>query len=275
VVAMEHTDLLDLGVEWGWPQISAGAFGTAFNLDNAGTWPWGVQIGYTPDQTFTDSLLMALNLLQQNSQAEMVANPQVLAQDGRLAELNVLTEEYFMLTPAITNNALLYAQTEMVTITSGTKLSITPRIGDNNDITLEMATEVSDSIPKAAGSELPLVTRRTSRNVVTVRDGGTVALAGLTENRSKKIDKRVPGLSNLPLVGGLFKNTDNSASSREIAVFVTAHLVPDGTTVRAGAARTPSPQPQAPLLGSGTQAPAPASRNFKDDIRASLNNMSR
>lgn len=271
VVAMERSDLLDLGVEWGWPQISAGVFGTAFNLDDAGTWPWGVQIGYTPDQTFTDSLLMALNLLQQNSQAEMVSNPQVLAQDGRLAELGVLTEEYFMLTPTITNNALFYSQTEMVTITSGTKLSITPRIGDNNDITLEMATEVSDSIPKAAGSDLPLVTRRTSRNVVTVRDGGTVALAGLTENRSKKIDKRVPGLHALPLVGGLFKNTDNSASTREIAVFVTARLVPDGTTVRAGSApRVPS-QPQPQPLGSGGQTATPGLS--RGDLEASLRNL--
>ncbi len=271
VVAMERSDLLDLGVEWGWPQISAGVFGTAFNLDDAGTWPWGVQIGYTPDQTFTDSLLMALNLLQQNSQAEMVSNPQVLAQDGRLAELGVLTEEYFMLTPTITNNALFYSQTEMVTITSGTKLSITPRIGDNNDITLEMATEVSDSIPKAAGSDLPLVTRRTSRNVVTVRDGGTVALAGLTENRSKKIDKRVPGLHALPLVGGLFKNTDNTSSTREIAVFVTARLVPDGTTVRAGSAPRVPPQPQPQPLGSGAQTATPGLS--RGDLEASLRNL--
>ena len=73
VVVMERNDLLNVGVEWGWPQISAGAFGTGFNLDNAGSWPWGIQMGYTPDGTFTDSLLMALNLLQQNGQANVVS----------------------------------------------------------------------------------------------------------------------------------------------------------------------------------------------------------
>lgn len=267
VVVMERNNLLNVGVEWGWPQISMGTFGTSFDLENGGgSWPWGVQIGYTPDQTFTNSLLMALNLLQQNGQADVVSNPQLLAQDGRLSELGVITEEYFLLTPQTTNNALFYTQTEMVTIESGTKLSITPRIGDNNDITLEMATEVSDSVPKGAGSDLPVVTRRTAKNVVTVRDGGTVALAGLTENRSKKTNKRVPGLSNLPLVGGLFKNTDNSTSSREIAVFVTAHLVPDGTTVRAGAA-----QPQPIPLG-----PAPVPTNFNNNsLRESVERLPR
>ncbi len=262
VVVMEKSNLLNVGVEWGWPQISMGAFGTSFDTGTGGSWPWGIQIGYTPDQTFTESLLMALNLLEQNNEATVVSNPQVLAQDGRLSELGVITEEYFLLTPQSDNNALFYTQAEMVTIESGTRLSITPRIGDNNDITLEMATEVSDSIPKAAGSDLPVVTRRTAKNVVTVKDGGTVALAGLTENRTKKTNKRVPGFSNLPLVGGLFKNNDDTGSSREIAVFVTAHLVPDGTTVRAGTSQ------QAPL--GSVPAPTPALVPFDDQIRASL-----
>lgn len=263
VVVMERNDLLNVGVEWGWPQISMGTFGTSFDTGTGGSWPWGVQIGYTPDQTFTESLLMALNLLQQNGQADVVSNPQLLAQDGRMSDLGVLTEEYFMLIPQTQNNTLFYTQAEMVKIESGTKLSILPRIGDNNDITLEMATEVSDSIPTGDGNQLPVVTRRTARNVVTVRDGGTVALAGLTENRSRKTDKRVPGLSNLPLVGGLFKNTDNSQTSREIAVFVTAHLVPDGTTVRASSRQM---QP----LGAGTPSAAPSNGNFDDDLRQSL-----
>lgn len=265
VVVMERNDLLNVGVEWGWPQISMGAFGTSFDTGTGGSWPWGIQMGYTPDQTFTESLLMALNLLQQNGQADVVSNPQVLAQDGRLSELGVITEEYFILTPQERAATMFYTQAEMVTIESGTKLSITPRIGDNNDITLEMATEVSDSVPKGAGSELPVVTRRTARNVVTVRDGGTVALAGLTENRSRKDDKRVPGLSNLPLLGGLFKNTDSAQTSKEIAVFVTAHLVPDGTTVRASS-RQMQPLP----LGTGTQAPTSTSGNFDDDLRQSI-----
>jgi len=263
VVVMERNDLLNVGVEWGWPQISMGTFGTSFDTDTGGSWPWGVQIGYTPDQTFTESLLMALNLLQQNGQADVVSNPQLLAQDGRMSDLGVLTEEYFMLIPQTQNNTLFYTQAEMVKIESGTKLSILPRIGDNNDITLEMATEVSDSIPNGDGNQLPVVTRRTARNVVTVRDGGTVALAGLTENRSRKTDKRVPGLSKLPLVGGLFKNTDNSQISREIAVFVTAHLVPDGTTVRASSRQM---QP----LGAGTQSAAPSNGNFDEDLRQSI-----
>ena len=235
VVAMERGDLLNLGVEWGWPKIQAGLFtdrtaDATTGLVNGG-WPWGVQIGYTPDKTFTDSLLMALNLLQENSQADIIANPKVVAQDGRQAEMRVIQEEWFMMQSS-QQNQFFYSNAQLQKIESGTVLTITPYIGDNNDIMLQMAVEVSDSIPKGRGSDLPIVTRRTARNAVTVKDGGTVAVGGLTENRSKTSEKRVPGLSSLPLVGKLlFTNKNNDKASREVAVFVTAHLVPEGTQV--------------------------------------------
>jgi type II secretory pathway component GspD/PulD (secretin) len=119
--------------------------------------------------------------------------------------------------------------TRLQKIESGTVLTITPYVGDNNDITLQMAVEVSDSVPQARGSNLPLVTRRTAKNAVTVKDGGTVAVAGLTENRSRTDEQKVPFLGDIPLIGGLFKNHNNDKSNREVAVFVTAHLVAEGT----------------------------------------------
>ncbi len=191
--------------------------------DFGGKMPWGISIGYTPDATFTNSLNLALNLLAQNDEATILANPQLLAQDGKKAEFNVITEEYYMLTAEQTGFA--YARSELEKIESGTKLTITPHIGDKNDITLELAIEVSDSIPRGRESELPVVTRRTSRNTVRIKDGGTVALAGLTENRTRTDKRRVPGLSKLPLIGNLFKNTNDERASREIAVFVTATII--------------------------------------------------
>jgi len=271
VVVMERSDLLDVGVEWGFPNISAGTFGTGFDLENAGAWPWGVQIGYTADQTFTESLLLALNLLQKNGQAEIVSNPQVLAQDGRVSELGVMTEEYYMLTPPSNSGYGYYSSTEMVKIESGTKLVITPKIGDNGYITLEIATEVSDSIPAAAATDLPVVTRRKARNVVTVQDGGTVALAGLTENRSRKVDSKVPGLSNLPLVGGLFKNKDHEGVTKEIAVFVTANLIPETGEMTVGAA--PATMPQG--VGVQPQRQASAGGDFQQGLRQSLESQPR
>ena len=231
IVVMSRGNLLNLGTEWGFPKISFGFFsgksqGVPGMVDFGGKMPWGLQIGYTPDAEFTNSLDIVLNLLAQNDEATILANPQVLAQDGKVAEITVMTEEYYMMTADITGS-YGYARSELEKVESGTKLTITPHIGDNNDITLELAVEVSDSIARGSESDLPVITRRTATNTVRIKDGGTVALAGLTENRTRTDKRRVPGLSKLPLIGGLFKNTRDESASREIAVFVTAHKIPE------------------------------------------------
>ena len=283
VVTMERGDLLNLGVEWSWPTIKAGTFtDSAGTTDTAGNtfvrsgWPYGMQIGYAPDRTFTNSLMMALNLLQENSQADIIANPKVVAQDGRQAEMRVIQEEWFMM-QANQTNQFFYQNAQLQKIESGTVLTITPYIGDNNDITLTMAVEVSDSIPKARGSDLPLVTRRTAKNSVTVRDGGTVAVGGLTENRSKTSEKRVPGLSSIPLIGKLlFTSKSNDKASREVAVFVTAHLVPASSQSQMASATNSEavevPAREQPVAGRGAGGATSDAGDgeFKEKLKASL-----
>ncbi len=281
IVVMERGDLLNLGVEWSWPRMQAGLFGADRygHGDNAvdfgGDWPWGVQMGYTPDGTFTNALELTLNLLAENGEATIMAKPQVLAQDGKQAQIRVVTEENYALVGAQTSQQFYYSMTEFKTIESGTTLTIVPHVGDANDITLQIAVEVSDSIPRGRGTDLPVVTRRTAQNSVTIQDGGTVALAGLSETRTRKSDKRVPGFSSLPLIGDLFKNTNKDNATREVAAFVTARIVPrsqqtfqfpesPASTRAPGSTQTPMMQTPESMMQT------PAAPAQKDDVRQSL-----
>lgn len=222
VVVLEHNDLLDLGVQWDFPRIRAGTF---TNDEQNGSWPWGIQIGYTPDKTFTNSLLLTLNLLAQNQEARIAANPQVMAQDGRPAELSVSTDEYFQ----ITNIGTTYTTAELEKIQTGTILKILPHIGDNSEVTLDMEIEVSDVIARGADG-LPIVNRRTSKSTVRLQDGGTAAIAGLVDTRSQLLHSEVPFAGTLPLIGRLFQNDTNTQSSKQVAVFVTASLLEKPTS---------------------------------------------
>ncbi len=76
VVSMEKGNLLNMGSQWSWPTIAAGTFTShGIGASTSGTttatttssWPYGVQIGYAPDQTFTNALMMQLNLLVENT----------------------------------------------------------------------------------------------------------------------------------------------------------------------------------------------------------------
>ena len=269
IVSMERGNLLNLGVEWGFPTARAGVFTDSFVKNNTtegqvttDAVPYGLQVGFSFDRTFTDSLTAALNLLKQNQQVDILSSPQVMGQDGKRSRIQVITEEYYVLTPPAVSAGLFYAQSQFETVKSGTTLEITPRIGDNNDITLELSVEVSDSVPRGQGTDLPVVTRRTAQNSVVIKDGGTVALAGLTENRSSSKEKKVPGLGDWPIIGPLFRNNERNKGTREIAVFVTAYLVPENGQVGG----------RSPEVAGGTtsQVGTPAQEAFRQQLRESV-----
>ncbi len=119
-------------------------------------------------------------MLTPNNEATIIASPQVLAQDGKEAEIKVTTEEYFQ----ITAEAGAFLRADLEKIETGTILRITPQVGPNGELTLDMNIEVSDVI--ARGEEnLPVVSRRTARSTIQIENGGTAAVAGLVDTRAQ------------------------------------------------------------------------------------------
>jgi hypothetical protein len=227
VIEIERGNLLNLGVAWSLPTIQARG------SDGGGDWTKAISIGHSADSTFTKSLLAALNLLAQANQAEIVSNPQVVTLDGRAARLQSIQQEWFLMSDS---SAASGSRSELQSTESGTILDITPRVGDSNEITLEVSIEVSNSVPqsqlanrpKGLPSDLPIITRRQAKNSVTVMNGGTVALAGLTSKQ------------------------DNQ-TTRTTAIFVTATLVPE-----VGQGIPSSPQLATPTLSVQEQTPSQA-----------------
>jgi len=259
IVVMEHEDLLELGIQWGWPQVKAGIFTSSDYHGGelaAPDWPWGLQIGYTTGKEFTDSLLMMLNLLTQNENATVLASPQLMTQDGKEAEIAVNTEEYFEIV-----SQGYYTQSTLQKVESGTLLKITPHIGENGEITLQILTEVSDVVGRGE-KNLPVITRRTTQSTVRVENGGTAAVAGLMLSRTRLADSGVPGLGSLKGIGLLFRKDTDSRSSRQVAVFVTARVMSkeDAEADRRARAR-PTIEPVGP--------------EFRQQLQESLRRMSR
>lgn len=215
VVVLERVDLLDFGGEWKWPTLTAGTV-----VGDAVKWPWELRIGYTPDRQFTQALSLTLHLLTANQEGTVIASPQVMAQDGREAEIRVTTEEWFQITADVGT----FLRADLQEIETGTILLITPRIGPDGDLTLDMNIEVSDVV--ARGQEgLPVVSRRTARSTFQIESGGTAAVAGLVDTRSQAGTEGVPGISNIPLLGHAFRTDTLTHRARQVAVFVTATIV--------------------------------------------------
>ena len=159
-----------------------------------------------------------------------------MAQDGREAEIRVTTEEWFQ----ITSDVGTFLRADLREIETGTVLLITPRIGPDGDLTLDMNIEVSDVVSRGREG-LPVVSRRTARSTFQIESGGTAAVAGLVDTRSQVGSEGVPGISNIPLLGHAFRTDTLTHRARQVAVFVTATVVgEDSYQFQTGRKRPPA-----------------------------------
>ena len=111
----------------------------------------------------------------------------------------------------------------------GVELSFTPRVLDDNVINLRLDASVS-SIDTATSVSLPTgevaaFRRRSTQTTVELRDGESFAIAGLLEDDFRASSRSVPWLSELPVLGALFRSAQYQRDQTELVIVITAHLV--------------------------------------------------
>ena len=104
----------------------------------------------------------------------------------------------------------------------GIKLQVTPRINENNIITLLVDATVEALLSAAEiSTDKPRSTKRTVTTQVSVYNGETVIIGGLIADNIIRNKKYVPILSAIPVVGYFFKTTSVQKEQRELLMFIT------------------------------------------------------
>jgi general secretion pathway protein D len=82
---------------------------------------------------------------------------------------------------------------------------------------------------------------------VTIWDGATIVMGGLTREEVKKVEDKVPILGDIPLLGRAFRSKGESSQKRNLLIFVTARLVnPGGNPRNARTVPPPAAEPAQP-----------------------------
>ena len=106
----------------------------------------------------------------------------------------------------------------------GLTLNVTPQINADRTVKMVIKQEVSN-LTRNSSSAGEITSRRAINTTVLVRDGNVIMLGGLLENGSGSASQRVPGLSKLPLVGGLFRGKNASKNQRVLLVLLRPQVV--------------------------------------------------
>jgi pilus assembly protein CpaC len=141
----------------------------------------------------------------------------------------------------------------------GISLNFTPVVLTEGRISLRVMTEVSEVSTENAltggqnGTTIPSIKTRRAETTLEIPSGGAMAMAGLIQDQTKQAINGLPGLSQLPVLGSLFRSRDFVNNQTELMVLVTPYVVravaqkdlsrPDDGFASAS-------DPQADLLGS-------------------------
>ena len=110
-------------------------------------------------------------------------------------------------------------------------LKVTPQITPDDRVILDLTVtkdSVGQLVPSATGGFVPSIDTRNIQTQVLVRDGQTVVLGGIMEAERRDSVKKVPGLGDVPLLGGLFKSRSKVNNRDELLIFVTPKILREG-----------------------------------------------
>jgi type II secretory pathway component GspD/PulD (secretin) len=170
-----------------------------------------------------EDILYRLLALAGDDQAWIKANPRVVTQEGEEASVRISISQYF----EIITGRVGYEYADLEAIEAAVGLTIVPRVArEQGLITCEIAPEVGD-VAGIGPNDLPIIARRTAQTTVRVRDGQVIAIGGLRQEITREIRRRVPLLSDLPLIGQLFTSKKWETTDREVHIFIVPHLLDD------------------------------------------------
>ena len=208
-----------------------------------------------------------IRALSQKSGTELLSAPKLTVLSGNPATITVAQElrypqSYGQIQSQVGTGSVSGGGSAGVSITSGTpqefttrnvgvELKVTPTVEeDDYSVSLDLNPKVTEfegfveyggpSVAISGGTTVtvppgfyqPIFAVREVTTKVTIWDGATLVMGGLTREDVKKVSDKVPVLGSLPIVGRLFRNQGESSQKRNLLIFVTANLVSPGGSLK-------------------------------------------
>ncbi len=147
----------------------------------------------------------------------------------------------FQQSQIVTGNGNVITQTTQRDIPSVNGLVVQPRINGDNSISLFVQPQLSSFtlVPGPAGTIGAQIRNRTVGATRRIRNNETMVLGGFITRSDARATNRVPILSDLPIIGSLFRSRERTVSGTETLVFLTPTIIDDASTGTTGAIQAP------------------------------------
>ncbi len=176
------------------------------------------------------AIQLLLNALSTQGKVTILSSPKISTLNNQKAVMKVAVDDVFF-TVTRQREPTTGVVTETITpqtVTEGIVLDVTPQIGEHDMIIMNIRPSISERVGQATspgGDVVPIVAVRAADTVVRVKDGQTVVIGGLMQQRSAKNVSGVPVLQEVPVLGGLFRQKTDDERKTELVILLTPTLI--------------------------------------------------
>jgi MSHA type pilus biogenesis protein MshL len=166
-----------------------------------------------------------MQAIAEQGDVKVLSSPTISTLNNQKAVIRVGNQDVFFITGAISTQYTVSQIIQPMTIDIGIILDVTPQIAEDGTIIMNIHPSITDKTGEKmtpdGKSTFPLLSVRETDTTVRVRDGQTIIIAGLMQERTEENYTGVPILQSLPLMGGLFRYKTETKRNSELVIMIT------------------------------------------------------
>ena len=189
---------------------------------------------------------VTLHAIAQAGKSKVLSRPSILARNNQPATITV--GQSVPLITGVTYDSFGNSHNAISYTSVGVILKVTPFITEDGLVEMIVSPQISQVDPgpgiaisaNANGSGVinaPIIDIRSADTVAVTPDGQTVVIGGLMQNTKTETVTKIPLLGDIPLLGNLFRRTQESDAKTELIIFLTPHIVAAPTELAALSAK--------------------------------------
>ena len=195
----------------------------------------GLFAGYLNPASAIGNIAASITLLKQFGDTKVLSSPKLMVLNNQTAVLKVVDNlVYFTVQAqqsqaAVGGSVLSTITTTPNTVPVGVVMSVTPQINDTGKVNVNVRPTISrvlsfvrDPNPQllAIPSQIPQIQVREMESILQIDSGNTAVLGGLMQDDVVRNTDKVPGLSDIPVVGKLFTGKNDASQKTELVIFL-------------------------------------------------------
>jgi type II secretory pathway component GspD/PulD (secretin) len=174
-----------------------------------------------------DNFSATVQALATNQKLDVLSRPYILTSDNQEATIQVGEDDPFISDTRVETTGQLVNTIQYAEI--GVILDVTPHINPDGLVTMLVNPSVSENknspVQITNGVYSPVFTTRSASAQIAIRDGQTIVIGGMMDDRVIQQVNKVPLLGDIPLVGWLFQNNATTKQKQELLFLLSPHVI--------------------------------------------------